>query len=194
VRPWLLVLAIALPLATARAETPVEKQARAHFEAGRALYRVDAYADAIREFAVGYDLTRKPEFLINIGLCQHKLGLLVEARDEYQRFLREVPVDHPRRAEVEVVLRELEVELAAQKAGEPKPAPVAAAQPVAPVAAPATTVVITPVRRPFIRRHWWIVPVVTVAAAGIAVGLGLGLTQNPCSGPDVGVCVHLKSP
>jgi hypothetical protein len=40
------------------------------------------------------------------------------------------------------------------------------------------------------RRNWWVIPVVTVAAAGAAVGLGVGLTRNNvCGGADACVAI-----
>ncbi|HZS41659.1 MAG TPA: hypothetical protein VFF06_32740 [Polyangia bacterium] len=196
------VLAAAVSFAPpARAEPDPTAQAREHYEAGRALFKIGDYREAMREFALGYELSPKPEFLINVGHCHRRLGQLEQARDQYQRFLRDAPADNKRRHEVELLVAEVERELAAQREVKPPP-PVEPPRPVVvspapPPAVPAVALVAAPAPPPkksFIRRHWWIIPVTAVAVAGIAVGLGVGLTRggnNPCSDPSI-VCVPVK--
>jgi tetratricopeptide (TPR) repeat protein len=206
VRTVLLAVSLLAAAAVARAEPDSTAQAREHYEAGRALFKIGDYREAMREFALGYELSPKPEFLINVGHCHRRLGQLEQARDQYQRFLRDAPADHKRRHEVEVLVGDVEHELAARDA-RPAPPPVAPPPASAPLSAPvvapppaaAATPAVTltaapPPKKSFIRRHWWIIPVATVAAAGLAVGLGVGLTRsgnNPCADPSI-VCVPVK--
>jgi tetratricopeptide (TPR) repeat protein len=187
-RIFLLLLAIC---GAARAEDAVTSS-RQHYNRGRELYLANYNAEALREFQAGYELAPRPEFLINMGLCQSRLGRLTEARDLYQKFLAAAPESHKQRQNVEDLLQKVEAELAArppETAPPPKetpPRPVS----VAVVAAPAVLVATAPPQREksFARRHWWIFPVVGVVVAGVAVGLGVGLShKSGCDGQ--GLCV-----
>src|SRR4051794_39314445 len=73
-------------------------RARSHFEAGRALYNLQQYTDAIREFSAGYQLVNKPQFLVNLAQCYDRLAsgtsdlagrrdALEHARDLYNKYL-----------------------------------------------------------------------------------------------------------
>ena len=72
-----------------------EEQARAHFEAGHAMFRLERYADAAREFQAGYDLVPKPRFLLNLGHALRRMGLHERAKATYEKFLASVPADDP---------------------------------------------------------------------------------------------------
>ncbi len=74
-------------------------RAKAHFEAGAALYRADQFNEAIREFKAGYALVPRSGFLINLGQAYRKLGQDGEARYWFQRYLDETP-QGPQRAQV----------------------------------------------------------------------------------------------
>src|SRR5438477_2623625 len=76
-------------------------RAKTHFEAGRALYNLGNYYDAVREFAAGYELAPKPQFLINLGQCYRRLENFEKAREMYQKYLTDVPGESPERAQVE---------------------------------------------------------------------------------------------
>lgn len=171
-------------------------RARAQFEAGRALYRVGNYKDALRAFQLGYEHAPLPLFHINIGQCQRKLRDPVEAKRAYERFLKEAPADAPERAQVQEIVRDLEREIAALPPA-PPPAP-APAPVVAQPAAPAVAVVATPEPPPhgkktsFIRRHWWIIPVtVVVVGAAVTTGAVLGTQggRTGCNDPGVLGCL-----
>jgi tetratricopeptide (TPR) repeat protein len=157
-------------------------RARTHFEAGRALYILGNYSDAIREFAAGYQLAPRPQFLLNLGQSHRKLGDLTKARDMFRRFLAEAPPDDPDRAAAKQVLDDVEREIAARPVAPPPP-PVVPAPVVAPAAPPAVAVSVTaePRRRPFIARHWWIIPTTAVVAAGLGVGIYFAVRPTGCS-------------
>jgi tetratricopeptide (TPR) repeat protein len=182
VRGLCVLLCLVLPWGGARAESPDgTARARTHFEAGRALYILGNYSDAIREFAAGYQLAPRPQFLINLGQSHRKLGDLPKARDMYRKFLSEAPPDDPDRAAAKQVLDDVEREIAARPAA-PLPPPVPAVPVVAPAPAPATTASVSaePRRRPFIARHWWIIPTSAVVAAGLAVGIYFAVRPAGC--------------
>src|SRR4051794_25921696 len=81
-------LAVVLLVAgTLRAEPDREERARAHFEAGRVQYNLGDYKGAVREFAEGYRLVPRPQFLVNLGQAYRRLGQLERAREMYNRFL-----------------------------------------------------------------------------------------------------------
>ena len=148
----ILLLALASP---ARADEDTAR-ARAHYEIGNGMYRLGDYRGALREFAAGYQLTRKPGFLINLGQTYRKLRDPARAREMYQQYLAETPADDPARAQVMQVLADLDQEI------QPSPAP-AVVTPLPPPAPP-------PAPPPPRRRHRG------VQIAGIVLGVvGLGL-------------------
>ena len=142
----------------ARAQDDAESRARAHYEIGQGLARLGDYRGAIKEFAAGYALAKKPRFLLNVGTMYRKLGETAHARDLYRQFLDTAPADDPERTQAEEVLKELEEQLRANPPPpEPPPPP-----PPTPVVAPAPP------------------PTVTVAAhrprrALVGAGIGLGI-------------------
>ncbi|HUS66695.1 MAG TPA: tetratricopeptide repeat protein [Kofleriaceae bacterium] len=166
-------LVLVLLAGAAGAEPDREERARAHFEAGRVQYNLGDYTGAVREFAEGYRLVPRPQFLVNLGQAYRRLGQLERAREMYDRYLADAPPGDKARAQVRVLIEEIERELTpATTAPEP------AAQPEEGTATPAPRVVAAapPARRaPFWRRHWWIFPVVGVAAIGLGLGIGLGV-------------------
>src|SRR3954468_5602315 len=97
------------------------ERARAHYEIGLGLYRLGDYHAALKEFAAGYELARKPGFLLNLGQTYRKLGELREARDLYRQFLAEVRLDDPARPQAQKVLLEIEDALRKQPPAEPPP-------------------------------------------------------------------------
>jgi tetratricopeptide (TPR) repeat protein len=194
------ILAVALVSSQAMAQNDdALGRARAHFEAGRALYNLGNYPEAQREFAAGYELAPRPQFLINLGNCFRRMDDLPQAREMYQRYLREARADDPLRGQAEQVLAEVERELAARPpAPEPKPAPkptpetkpvlvdqaapsAGSARPAGAVASPLLVTRHPEADKPFIKRHWWIIPA-SVVVVGVGVGLGVyyGTRTDSC--------------
>jgi len=175
-------------------------RARTHFEAGRALYQLGNYDEALREFAAGYELAPRPQFLLNLGQCYRKLDNLEQARAMYQRYLHDAPVSDPERPQAQQILAEIDRQIADKQAA----AAAAAAPPptaptgttAAPASAPTATATLTaaaPARKPWIKRNWWIIPV-GAAVVGVAVGLGVYYgtrAPDPCSGANL-VCWDLS--
>src|SRR5437868_5780454 len=107
-RVAVMVALLLLPAMVARAEQKSdEAQARVHFTNGRALYDTGNYDEAMREFALGFDLVQNPVFLLNIGLCHYRLGHLIQARENYRRFLGAIPADHSSRKRGEDALAQV---------------------------------------------------------------------------------------
>jgi len=115
-----LVLALAISLAPATGLSPqaasvaraaegkpVDKS-RARYASGTAFFRSEKYAQALREFELGYLDRQDPAFLFNIAQCHRELQHPTEAVRFYRRFLSEAPEDHPSRGQAEQAVRELE--------------------------------------------------------------------------------------
>lgn len=169
-------------------------RARTHYEAGRALYNLGNYSDAAREFLAGYQLAPRREFLINLGQTYRKLEDLPRAHGMYTKYLEEAPADDARRDWVRKQLADVDKRIrdaggdpnappAPAPSPEPSPIPAVAASPAA--AAPAATTDAPP-KKSFIRRHWWIIPVSAVVAAGIGVGIYFAVRPpDPCAGAQI---------
>ncbi|HZS40962.1 MAG TPA: tetratricopeptide repeat protein [Polyangia bacterium] len=198
---WAVVVSLAV-CTIAHAQAPSADdlaRARTHFEAGRALYNLGNYSDALREFSAGHHLVPKPQFLINLGQCYRKLNDLENARKMYAQYLEQTPASDPERAQVQSLLSEVERELRERpRAAAPVIVPADARAPSggAPsvnAGAPSGVVLVTqppPRRKPFVARHWWIFPVGAVALAGLAVGLYFGLKPADCTASLGCIPVH----
>src|SRR6478672_7342899 len=101
-----LLLSTALVTPARAGSADDDERARAHYEIGLGLYRLGDYHAALKEFAAGYELARKPGFLLNLGQTYRKLGELREARDMYRQFLAEVHIDDPARPQAQKMLAE----------------------------------------------------------------------------------------
>lgn len=75
---------------SARADTDDER-ARVHFEAGRAYYEQAQYDDAVREFQESFDLSGRPELLLNISNAQERALHYQEAIEAAEHYLAVVP-------------------------------------------------------------------------------------------------------
>ena len=62
-------------------------QARQHYQAGVSLFEAGNKEQALVEFEIAHELVPKKENLFMIAQCQYHLGLLKEARANYQEFL-----------------------------------------------------------------------------------------------------------
>ncbi len=185
-----LALLIAAGSAHAQSADDVARS-RTHFEAGRALYNLGNYTDAVREFSAGYQNAPKPLFLVNLGQAYRKLNDLEHARDMYKKFLVEAPPTDPDREQVKQILQDLEAQIAAR----PPPAP--APEPVVAQPAPAASAVVgtPPAKKSFVKKNWWIFPVAGAVLVGVAVGIYFGVrpaSQVDCNGASLG-CIDTMS-
>jgi tetratricopeptide (TPR) repeat protein len=161
-------------------------RARTHFEAGRALYNLGNYTDAIREFSAGYHDVPKPQFLVNLGQCYRKLNDLPKAREMYKKFLAEATPDDPDREQVRQIVADLDAQIAAAPPPPPPEPPPPTATPVQQAAAVTSE---APPRKPWIKRNWWVIPVgAVVVGAALGVGLYYGLQPKgvDCSAASLG--------
>jgi tetratricopeptide (TPR) repeat protein len=83
------------------------RQAKTHFEAGRAAYNNGDYQTAVREFKAAELLRSSPVLNYNIGLAQEKLNHRKAALRYYRLYLEQLP-SAPNRAEVESKIATLE--------------------------------------------------------------------------------------
>src|SRR5262245_49679138 len=106
---WLSVCLLLLfgALAQAKKTSSGETRARAIYQTGRELYKHGNYAQALKQFAAGHELSHRPKFLVNMAQCQRKLGELDEARKLLERFLAEAPPAAPERRVVSKMLVEI---------------------------------------------------------------------------------------
>jgi tetratricopeptide (TPR) repeat protein len=175
-------------------------RARIHFDAGKALYQLGNYTDAIREFSAGYQLAPRPQFLINLGQAYRKLGELPKARDMYRRFVHDVPPGDPDLPQAQQVLADLEREIAATAppAGDPVPPPVVVPPPIVAAPAPVLTAPAPAPRDDTRRRRLGLglglgLSLGAAAVAAIVVGVVLGpvdywgRAQASCAAPCIGV-------
>ena len=183
----LAAITIALSVSAARADTSAD-QARALYEAGRVQYNLGDYVGAVREFAAGYKLMPRPEFLVNMGQAYRRLGELERAREMYVRYLSEAPADEYARAQVRKLIAEVDGALARSRNAPRGQSTETDDEPDAAAPATLTQTSLAPAatvrgrsQRDFWRRNWWIVPVSAVALTGLVVGIYFGTRPN---GPD----------
>ncbi|HEX4462793.1 MAG TPA: hypothetical protein VIA18_32695, partial [Polyangia bacterium] len=82
----LLTLFVGVAPSPARAEVTLVQAARTHSDAGVALYAINDYAGALREFEAAYRKLPLAEFLFNIGQCELRLNQLVPAREAFVKY------------------------------------------------------------------------------------------------------------
>jgi tetratricopeptide (TPR) repeat protein len=188
----LVLLATLALAASARAQAGDDAltRARGHFEVGQGLYRLGEYRGALKEFAAGYELSPRPQFLINMGQAYRRLGELERARELFLKFLLEAPPADPERAAVQELV--VEVTRAIERA---PPPPGETATAIVPAAhAPVVTSEQPPQRRTRLRHLYWAIPLGLVVGVGLGVGLYFGLrppAQVACGSADIG-CLELK--
>jgi tetratricopeptide (TPR) repeat protein len=124
VRLALTLLTLAALARPAAADAPeLTALARKHYEAGRALYSLGKYDQAIVEFEEGYRIAPRPSFLVNIAQSHRQGGRIAEARANYEKFLAAADRDDPMRADVQQILRTLREPAAPPRAPAPPPPP-----------------------------------------------------------------------
>jgi tetratricopeptide (TPR) repeat protein len=188
--PLRAIAAVALLLAggDAFAAADARDQARGLYESGTAHYNLGELKEALSDFQGAYRLVHEPTLLFNIAQCYRRMDQPRQAAELYRAYRREQP-EAPNRAEVDRLIREMD------ERAPPSPSPSPQQPLLAPVddattltgAAPATTAP-APHRTatPLYRRWWLWTAVGAVAAGGLAVGLGVGLSQPSAAGSDLG--------
>lgn len=159
VRRWSLMLLLFWGSATARAESEDDARARAHFVAAQAYFEDQRFSDAAREFGEAYELSGRPEMLLNRSRAEERAGALAEAVASLELLLARYP-QTSYRPEAEQRLAALRPQLPPPAAEEPKSAQPAATPAPEPVpSAPAN------------KLYWPRKPLTLVAAGGTAASL-----------------------
>jgi tetratricopeptide (TPR) repeat protein len=137
-----LVVAIGCFAIPAWSQADPDELARRHFESGAAYFEQAEYDSALREFRKSYELSKRPEILINVATVHERLGDLAAAIAALDEFLQLKP-DPERTASIQLRRDNLQKRLNQQA----QPPPTAAAEPV-PAATPAPAPVETTEEHP----------------------------------------------
>lgn len=112
------------------AEQDNVRKAREHFKKGDDAFKANRFDEAYSEFEAGFNMSGRPLFLLNMAHVERRRGDLKKARGQYKRYLLMEP-ESKFRAEVDQVLQEIEVALAADDPSA-KPAPILVPPPATP--------------------------------------------------------------
>lgn len=121
--------------APAAAQSSADDLARRHFESGVAYLEESDYENALKAFEKSYELSRRPEILLNIAVVHERLGTPSAAIAALRQYLTEAPEGE----HVETVRRRIE-NLEKRQASAPSsatPAPAASSTPPQEAPAPA---------------------------------------------------------
>ncbi|MDB4986650.1 MAG: hypothetical protein JWN04_1828 [Myxococcaceae bacterium] len=146
--PYFHILALALCAllasvgVAAAQQTLDDDRARSHFFAGESHFQAERWADAEREFSLAYELSRRPEMLINLSRAQERNGQLPEAIAALELLIAKHP-NNPYRAEAETRIAAMRKQLS-----ERVPEPSSAAEPPAPEPEAAPSPLVDPVAEP----------------------------------------------
>lgn len=150
---WVTALLCAAVLGSAtpaHAQNP-DDMARQHFESGVAYLQESDYESALRAFQKAYDLSKRPEILLNIANVQERQGKLSEAVSSLEGYLAQAPGgEHAAAVQLRItnLKKRLETEPAPNPAAGPAPAQPVAAQPVTPEAPKPAPMAPSPAPRP----------------------------------------------
>jgi tetratricopeptide (TPR) repeat protein len=174
----IVIVGTALLVSAARAQAPAPDAlaaAKVHFEQGVTLYNDGNFAGALAEFSEAYRLYQAPGVLYNIGLTQKSLFRYAEAVGSLEQYLKESPTLEPdRKREVEQLIGEMRALLGDVAV---KVTPPAAPRPVQVPQATVLAAGQTRTSKP--HAYWYIWTPIVIVAAGIAIGVGVGLTSKP---------------
>jgi tetratricopeptide (TPR) repeat protein len=133
-RRALVVVACAAAVAwpgVARADDAADELARRHFDSGAAYLEESDYENALKAFQKAYDLSKRPEILLNIATVQERRGELATAITALKDYLAAAPAS-PRADTTRLRIQNLEKRLADS---DPSPSPPPTAAPASPPAA-----------------------------------------------------------
>ncbi len=153
--------------ASASAQTTSDDLARRHFESGAAYLEESDYDNALQAFQKAYDLSKRPEILLNIATVQERKGAFAEAVSALKQFSSVAPPGDPHLDATKVRIENLEKRIADAARTKPALAPVA---PAGPAAASAEKLRVTP-EEPSPEGHSSRLPAfVALGVGGAAVG------------------------
>jgi hypothetical protein len=91
-----------------------DERARSHFAAAESHYGAARWSDAAREFALAYELSRRPEMLVNLSRAHERDGALLAAVADLELLLSQHP-SSSYRGEAEERIAAMRAQLAAQQ-------------------------------------------------------------------------------
>jgi hypothetical protein len=86
-----LIAAAVLGTPAASAQTSADELARKHFDSAVAYFQEKDYENALKAFEKSYELSKRPEILLNIATVHEQRGELKAARDALKRYLETAP-------------------------------------------------------------------------------------------------------
>lgn len=113
----------------AHAQASADDLARQHFESGTAYLAESDYENALRAFEKAYQLSKRPEILVNIATVHERLGKFDAAVKALEQYLSAAP-DGEHAETVKLRIENLKKRIAEQ--GKSAPAPTPAPTPPAP--------------------------------------------------------------
>jgi tetratricopeptide (TPR) repeat protein len=167
---------------TTRAEQQLDdERAHAHYLAGESHFAAERWGDAAREFTLAYELSRRPEMLINLSRAHERGGQLQEALADLEALLSSYPETNYR-LEAEQRIGVMRAKL------EAPPVEAAVAPPLPPVQLPQET---KPVAHAASFMPQW--PTLVVGSVALAAGitsLATGLRGHGIYGDLNDRCPH----
>lgn len=181
-----LLLCLLGPLGMARGQTPPPVANCENRPACITLYeqaqqqsKDGQLAEALRSYKLAYEVEPDPRLLFSIARVLHKLGQVAEAVSYYHRFIDSEVGDAAQKDKARTYLAQLEP-LVPPTPAPPKEQPPGVALIEQPSAAPVPHQSV-----PVYKKGWfWAVLGGSVAAVGLAVGLGVGLSKRAPTLPD----------
>lgn len=172
-----------------------DERAKAHFFAGESYFATERWGDAAREFALAYELSQRPEMLINLSRAHERDRHLAEAIADLELLIARHP-DNAYRGEAELRIASMRTELAAGATpAAPLVAPVQEPVPAEPQPPAGLPPVALEDRTESPHARIWPPAWITLAAGGAAivvgaVALGTGLRAHHFYGQLDGRCPH----
>jgi tetratricopeptide (TPR) repeat protein len=167
-------LACVLWLSTgpARAQSTSDDLARRHFDSGVAYLEESDYESALKAFQKSYDLSKRPEILLNIATVHERQSDLPAAVAALRGYLEAAPTgEHVETVKLRIQNLEKRIQ-EQQQASKPEPAPLPPPAPVAPAPAAAPAKPLEPAPRAEPNR----VPAYVTLGIGGALGAGALVT------------------
>ena len=118
------------------AQTSSDDLARKHFESGAAYLEESDYDNALQAFQKSYDLSKRPEILLNIATVQERRTDLPAAVAALKQFLSVAPANDEHIDATKLRIQNLEKRIAEAASSAPGPASPVPATPPAVAAAP----------------------------------------------------------
>jgi len=209
-----ITLVVLLAAAPAHADALSNAEARTHFDSGNAAFALGDYAKAAQEYEKAFALKPDPALLYNAAQAHRVAGNKQRALLLYQNYLRvygaEVNNADEVRHHIETLKKAIEEDQKAQTSPPTTPKPIEGAAAGAPpaTAPPATlpprttpngetstpstsstlTATAPPREKPLVKKAWFWAAVggAAIVVAGVAIGLGVGLSGDKNPSPTLG--------